>query len=60
MMKIKMIIPYDDYNSRIPPFEQWGYMGAITRNIGNSALRTAWKIIEVLDDGHYDKNKTSN
>ena len=46
------IIPYDDYNSRIPPQELVGYVGAITTTFGHSALRNGWKIIEVNDDIH--------
>lgn len=44
------IIPYDDYNSTVPTKDMLGYIGSITTHIGNSALRTSWKIIEVMDD----------
>ena len=39
------IIPYDDYNSRIP--KDITAIGSITTTIGHSALRNGWKIIEV-------------
>lgn len=35
----RIIIPYDDYNSRIPPSSLRGVMGTITSTIGHSALR---------------------
>lgn len=40
-----IIIPYDDYNSRIP--KDTTCIGAITSTIGHSALRNGWKIIEI-------------
>lgn len=44
---MKMIIPFDDYNSQIPRF--WELVGAITTNWGNLALRNGWKIIEIIE-----------
>ena len=43
-----IIIPYDDYNSRIP--NNGRIIGTITSTIGHSALRNGWKIIEVSED----------
>lgn len=40
-----IIIPYDDYNSRIP--KDTTCIGTITSTIGHSALRNGWKIIEI-------------
>lgn len=45
----KTIIPYDDYNSRIPPPTEWDCIGTITPNCGTTALRNGWKIIEVYE-----------
>ena len=56
-------IPYDDYNSTVPTKDMLGYIGSITTHIGNSALRTSWKIIEVRDDADswkYNTDKASN
>ena len=39
------IVPYDDYNSRIP--QDISVIGSITTTIGNSALRNGWKLIEI-------------
>ena len=44
------IIPYDDYNQRIPPPIKWDYIGTITTNIGNDSPRHGWRIIEVEED----------
>ena len=40
-----IIVPYDDYNSRIP--QDISVIGSITTTIGNSALRNGWKLIEI-------------
>lgn len=47
-----IVIPYDDYNSRIPINK--GILGTITSTIGHSALRNGWKIIEILEDEDLD------
>lgn len=52
------IIPYDDYNSRIPPLFMRGFIGAITSTIGHSALRNGWKIIELNDDENIKQIQT--
>jgi hypothetical protein len=44
------IVPYDDYNSRFPPNEQWDVVGSITLQIGNTARRHGWKIIEIYEE----------
>ena len=43
------IIHYDDYNQVIPPPERQFYIGTITEQFGNIALRHGWKIIEVYE-----------
>jgi hypothetical protein len=46
-MKKKIII-YDDFNSAIP--KEQSYIGSITTQIGNSALRHGYKLIEVYEE----------
>ena len=53
---VKLII-YDDFNSRIT---NKNIIGTITPNCGVSALRNGFKIIEVIINNNYDKNKASN
>jgi hypothetical protein len=50
MSKTKKIIPYDDYHSRIPPSEQWDYIGTVIPTFSRNGLRNGWKIIEVEDE----------
>lgn len=48
-----IFIAYDDYNSDVP--EDSDIIGSITTQIGNSAFRHCWKIIEVnIDDSDVD------
>jgi hypothetical protein len=47
---MKKIIPFDDYNRKIPPPDKWGEMGTVTTTFGHIALRNGWKIIEVNDE----------
>lgn len=44
---MRTIIPYDDYNTRIPHPNKRNVIGAITPQFGNPALRNGWKIIEI-------------
>ena len=41
------IIPFDDYNNKIPPPD--GTVGTLTTNWGNSAPRHGWKLIEIYE-----------
>lgn len=45
---MKQFIAYDDYNCDVP--EDSDIIGSITTQIGNSAFRNCWKIIDVHDD----------
>lgn len=45
-----LIIPYDDYNSRIP--SDTNIIGTITPNCGNSAFRNGHKLICVFRGRH--------
>lgn len=47
---IKKIIPYDDYNGKVPPPEKLDYIGTLTPQFGALALRNGWKIIELFED----------
>ena len=47
MKESKKKIPFDDYNTRIPPSDKWDEIGTITQTWGHSALRNGWKIIEI-------------
>ena len=47
MKESKKIIPYCDYNSQIPPSEQWDYIGTVTPTFSRNGLRNGWKIIEI-------------
>ena len=49
-MKHKKIVPFDDYNQRIPPAAEWAVIGVVTKTFGNTALRNGWKIIEIEDE----------
>lgn len=46
--KIIEFLSYDDYNGDIP--EDSDIIGSITTQIGNSAFRHCWKIIELCED----------
>lgn len=46
---MKKIIPYDDYNGKVPPPEKQEYIGTLTPQFGALALRHGWKIIEVYE-----------
>lgn len=48
---MKTIIPYDDYNRKVPPSDKWDYVGTVTPQFGALALRNGWKIIELFEDG---------
>lgn len=47
MKKMKKIIIYDDYNSKVP--QNQDVIGTVTTQFGNSALRHGWKTIEVYE-----------
>ncbi len=47
---MKTIIPYDDYNGKIPPSDKWDVIGTVRQTFGVYALRNGWKIIEVYED----------
>lgn len=44
---MKRIKAYDDYNGYLPPPSKQYFVGAITLQFGNKALRHGWKIIEI-------------
>ena len=52
---MKKIIPYDDYNGKVPPPDKMDYIGTLTPQFGALALRNGWKIIEVYEETK-DKN----
>ena len=44
------IIPYDDYNHKIPPPCHWDYIGTVVQNFGREAWKNGWKLIEIYED----------
>ena len=54
---MKKIIPYDDYNGKIPPPDKWNYVGTVTPQFGALALRHGWKIIEFYEDERIEESR---
>lgn len=52
---MKKTLIYDDYNSRI--LQDQDCIGTITCNVGVSALRNGFKIIEIEDEGISDNSE---
>ncbi len=52
---MKKIIVYDDYNQRIPTNQD--IIGTITCNVGVSAPRNGFKLIEIQDEGLSDNRE---
>lgn len=44
----KMIVPFDDYNSRIHPNAD--VIGTVLPTWGNFALTNGWKLLEIYDE----------
>ena len=51
----KKIIPFHDYGQRIPPSDEWDYIGTVIPTFSRLALRNGWKIIE-LETNMTDQN----
>ena len=45
---MKKQMPYDDYNGT---FGTYDYVGAVTCQWGDKALRHGWKILEICESG---------
>jgi hypothetical protein len=56
---MKKIIPFHDYGQRIPPSDEWDYIGTVIPTFSRLALRNGWKIIEVEDEQESDR-RTDN
>jgi len=46
MKRIKVLA---DFNGYLPPPERQFYIGTITEQFGNIALRHGWKVIEIYE-----------